>query len=129
MLQMKRPAFLRAGWVFVLTVSVAYLSPAQDSLPKYITVQLKQLEETWNILDQVSTKVWPGWTGYADLPFLFVYPNGVQMLVGYPEPPDGFSVVAGAGPRGKSVFLDRRKEVPVSMPLPMSGGGGPIPFG
>ena len=126
---MKTSALLKAALLIALLASCAELAPAQDTLPRYIAVQLKQLEETWHILDLVSTKIWPGWTNYADVPFLFAYPNGVQMLVGHPKPPDGFSPVAGIDVRGKKVYLDRRKEIPLPMPLPLTGGGGPIPYG
>ncbi|MGB2869959.1 MAG: hypothetical protein WBD36_16035 [Bacteroidota bacterium] len=102
---------------------------AQDSLPDCIRIELGRLQETWNVLDQVSTKVWPGWTNYTDPPFLFAFPNGVQLLVGHPQPPEGFSLVTGVEIRGKKVYLDRRKEVPLPMSLPLFGGGGPVPFG
>jgi hypothetical protein len=115
--------------VVALLACSAERTPAQETLPKYISVQLKQLEETWHILDLTSTQIWPGWTTYADVPFLFLYPNGVQMLIGHPKPPEGFSLLSGVEVRGKTVYLDRRKEIPLQMDLPLSGGGGPIPYG
>ncbi|MGA3245430.1 MAG: hypothetical protein ABSE41_12495 [Bacteroidota bacterium] len=126
---MKTSTLLKGALLVALLASCARLAPAQDTLPRYVTVQLKQLEETWHILDLVSTTIWPGWTSFDDVPFLFVYPNGVQMLVGYPKPPEGFSPVAGVDVRGKKVYLDRRKEIPLAIPLPLTGGGGPVPYG
>ncbi|OGU68083.1 MAG: hypothetical protein A3H45_14905 [Ignavibacteria bacterium RIFCSPLOWO2_02_FULL_55_14] len=126
---MKTTIPVKAAFLLLFLALFTEPVPAQDTLPKYLSVQLKQLEETWHILDLISTEIWPGWTGYADLPFMFAYPNGVRMLVGHPKPPEGFSLVAGITPRGKTVYLDRSKEIPLPMPLPLSGGGGPIPYG
>ncbi len=102
--------------------------PAQD-LPDYLRVELKRLEETWNILDQYAVKVWPGWTGYRDVPFLFEYPNGVRLLVGHPSPMQGFEPVPGLSVQGKPVHWDRRGEIPLDLKPPIVGGGGPLRMG
>ena len=98
-------------------------------LPDYARIDLKRLEETWNVLDRFAERIWPGWKGYQDVPFRFNYPNGVQMLVGHPSPTDGFELVPGAEVRGKKVYLDRRQEIPLELKPPLSGGGGIIPYG
>ncbi len=103
-------------------------SPAQD-LPEYIRVELKRLEETWNILDQYAAKVWPGWTGYRDVPFLFEYPNGVRLLVGHPSPMQGFEPVSVIEVQGKPVHWDRSREIPLDLKPPILGGGGPLMMG
>jgi hypothetical protein len=126
---MKTPRFLRTTLVVAFIALAAEQVPAQDTLPRYITVELKRLEEMYHILDLYSTRIWPGWKNYADVPFLFTYTNGVQLLIGHPKPPDGFSLLPGVEIRGKKVFLDRRRELPIPMPLPLLGGGGPIPYG
>ncbi len=41
-------------------------------------MELIRLDELWNVLDQCAARVWPGWTGFADVPFLFDYENGVR---------------------------------------------------
>jgi hypothetical protein len=117
--------------MFILALPDASAQPAsaRDSLPQYVSIELKRIEETWCILDSIATTIWPGWTSYVDVPFLFTYPNGVQILIGHPNPPEGFTAVHGLELRGKKVMLDRRKEIPLAMPLPLNGGGGPIPFG
>jgi hypothetical protein len=126
---MKTPRQLRATLTLTLLVLCAQYAPAQDTLPNYLHMELKRLEETWHILDLISMRVWPGWNNYTDVPFLFTYPNGVQMLVGHPNPPDGFSLVPGVEVRGKKVYVNRQKEVPLTLTFPLVGGGGPIPFG
>jgi len=109
--------------LFFVTVS------AQKTSDNVYKTQLKLLEETWNVLDQVSAKAWPGWTGYTDVPFLFRFANGVQMLVGHPNPPEGFVLNEGFKIRDKKVYLNRNKEIQMEMKPPISGGGGPIPYG
>ncbi len=116
------------GMILLSTLAMAGQSgkPALDPVQKQ---ELLRLEETWNVLDQVAARVWPGWKGYADVPFLFDYENQTRMLVGHPNPPKEFELVEGVTVRGRKVFLDRTKEVPVKLTWPTSGGGGPIPFG
>lgn len=126
---MKTSGSFKAVLVLGLLAFCTQLTPAQDTLPNYLAIELKRLEETWHVLGLVSTKIWPGWNNYADVPFLFAYPNGVQMLVGHPKPPDGFSLVRGVKVKGKEVYVDRRKEIPLPMSMPFEGGGGPMPFG
>jgi len=104
-------------------------APAADPLPDYLIRELKRLDETWNVLDQFAGRIWPGWKSYTDVPFLFEYPNGVKMLVGHPSPTDDFNLVPGVEVRGKTVYLDRRKEIPLKMASPIIGGGGVVPFG
>jgi hypothetical protein len=93
------------------------------------------MEETWNILDQYAAKVWPGWTGYRDVPFLFEYPNGVRLLIGHPSPMQGFEPVPGPAAgrglevQGKPVHWDRRREIPLDIKPPIVGGGGPLRMG
>ncbi len=124
----KHPVVLAAA---VTALLFALPAPGQSpgGLPDYMRIDLKRLEETWNVLDQFAGRIWPGWKGYQDVPFRFKYPNGVQMLVGHPSPTDGFEPVPGVEIRGKKVYLDRRQEIPLELKPPLSGGGGIIPFG
>ena len=114
----------------VLMSALAGAGPAgKPTLHPVQKLELLRLEETWNVLDQVAAKVWPGWKGYADVPWVFDYENQTRMLVGHPNPPDEFELVEGVAVRGKKVFLDRSREVPVELVWPTGGGGGPRPFG
>lgn len=119
---------LGAGLVLLLLFVPLFGRP-ETGLPEYARIDLKRLEETWNILDRFAERIWPGWKGYQDVPFRFNYPNGVQMLVGHPSPTDGFEPVLGVEVRGKKVYLDRRLEIPLELKPPLSGGGGIIPYG
>lgn len=108
------------------------LSPcgnADGELHPVMRMELKRLDELWNVLDQCAEGVWPGWHGYADVPFLFTYENGVRMLVGHPNPPPQFKLVKDVKVRGKMVYLDTTNEIPVELVWPTFGGGGPQPFG
>ncbi len=122
-------------FVAVFAVLIIDLAPAvvsaqsSEPLPEYIRIELKRLEETWNVLDQFAARVWPGWTGYRDVPFLFEYANRVRMLVGHPSPTDEFTLVPGLEVQGKKVYLDRRAEIKLEMKPPIAGGGGPLFIG
>ena len=94
-----------------------------------MTIDLERLEETWHILDLFADKIWPGWTGYRDIPFMFEYPNGVRLLVGHPGPTDEFAPIDGIDVQGKKVFLDRSHENAIALKPPFLGGGGIIPYG
>jgi len=102
---------------------------SQDKLEDIYMIELGRLEETWNILDQGAENVWNGWKGYEEVPFIFNYPNGVRLLVGYPEKPEGFEEVTGLTVRDKKVFIDRREEIPLKLEPPLLGGGGVRSFG
>ena len=115
--------------LFSLFIAVSSSLFAQYTLPDYMKTDLKRIEETWNILDQFAEKIWPGWKNYADVPFRISYPNGIELLVGHPSPTDGFELVPGVEPRGKKIYVDRRKEIPLELKQPLSGGGGILPFG
>lgn len=128
--EMKKKAFpIPAALVALFLFAVPAVAREVSGFADYLRVDLKRLEETWNVLDQFAGKIWPGWKGYEDVPFRFQYPNGVQMLVGHPSPTDGFELVPGVEVRGKKVYLDRRQEIPIELKPPLSGGGGIIPFG
>jgi len=124
------------SWAAVIGFSAIWMaaSPApgpqaQAALPDYLRIELKRLEETWNVLDQFAGRVWPGWKGYRDVPFLFEYPNGVRMLVGHPSPTDEFVLVSGVEVQGKKIHLDRKNEIPLALKPPITGGGGPLNIG
>lgn len=121
----------RSGALAAAVFLLAVASPGQapSGLPDYLRIDLKRLEETWNVLDRFAGRIWPGWTGYREVPFRFNYPNGVQMLVGHPSPTDGFELLPGVEVQGRKVYLDRRQEIPLELRPPLSGGGGVIPFG
>jgi hypothetical protein len=115
--------------LFSFLFSIVLANEEEPELHSVMKMELKRLEELWNVLDQCAEKVWPGWTGYKEVPFLFEYENGVRMLVGHPNPPEGFELVEGIDVNGKKVYLDRRSDIPLELKWPTSGGGGPGPFG
>jgi hypothetical protein len=100
--------------------------PAQEAIELNPVMQreLIKLEETWHVLDIVADRVWPGWKGYADVPYMFTFQNNVKLLVGFPNPPQGFELVSGVEAGGKIVHIDRRMDVPVELRSPTNYGGG-----
>jgi hypothetical protein len=119
----------RVNRILAMTAILCLRAQGQDTLPGYLAVELKQLQETWHILDLFAERVWPGWNNYRDVPFLIAYPNGVRLLVGHPDPPKNFSAVAGLSAGGKDVFLDRSREIALPLKAPLLGGGGPVSLG
>ncbi len=121
------------GATFALLAAVPVVSgrPAtRADLPPAVLMNLRQLEETYRVLDAVATKVWPGWTTYRDTPFLFEYPNGLRVMVGHPNPPAGeFEPVEGVQVENRRIAIDRRKVEPIALTPPLSAGGGPIAYG
>jgi hypothetical protein len=124
----RRWAVFAASGVCLLLAGAVPSWPA-DGLPDYMRIDLRRLEETWNVLDRFADRIWPGWKGYEDVPFCFHYSNGIEMLVGHPDPTDGFEAVPGVEVRGKRVYLDQRRKIALGLKPPLGGGGGIISFG
>ncbi|MGE5681535.1 MAG: hypothetical protein ACM34K_11725 [Bacillota bacterium] len=116
----------KAG-IFLLVILLVIgpdFSSAQTILPQALKIDLLRLNETYRILDQYSSRLWPGWTGYDKVPFLIVYPNGLRMLIGHPAPPVGFVKVEGIILRNNNVFIDNRNLRDSLIEIPTAGGGG-----
>jgi hypothetical protein len=109
--------------------AVPTASQAPASLSPVIVGELKVLEETYRVLDAVAQKVWPGWTGYRDLPFLFEFENQLRVLVGHPNPPAPFEAVPGLTIGGHTGAADRSKMTAVKVEPFLTAGGGPNNFG
>ncbi len=119
--------------VSVTLVLAFAVAPAASQSPAVLSPvvvnELKVLEETYRLLDAVAQKVWPGWTGYRELPFLFEFENQLQVLVGHPNPPKPFELVPGLTIGGHLVAADRSKMSAVKVEPPLVAGGGPNNFG
>jgi len=108
------------------------LSAAQDKAPEIpdaVKIELLRIEETYNVLDLAAARVWPGWTDYKDYPFLLNFENGLRVLVGHPNPPEGFVPVPDLKVAGKAVHADVRKVEPLRLEQPLTGGGGITSYG
>ena len=119
---------------YSLSLSLVFAAGARASQPPpallpVIVNELKVLEETYRVLDAVAPGVWPGWTGYRDLPFLFEFENQLRVLVGHPNPPAPFEVVPGLAIGGHAVAADRSTMTAVRVEPFLVAGGGPIGFG
>lgn len=113
----------------VLNPGLFAMQEGTYELPAAVKITLKRLAETYHVLDTVSEKIWPGWANYREFPFLFTYENGLRVLVGHPNPPEGFEELPGTEVSGLSVFVDRSSLVPMELEQPLSGGGGIIRYG
>jgi hypothetical protein len=122
------PALLVLVAVLALAGVARAESPAFTP-PQPVLLQLRHIEETHRILDQVAEQVWPGWKSYRDVPFRLLFPNGLMVLVGHPSPPEGFELLPGVTVSGKPVVIDRRNMTDLVLRLPLGGGGGIILLG
>ena len=115
--------------LLVLFAADPHAGQSPAPLSPVVVSELKVLEETYLVLDAVAQKVWPGWTGYRDLPFLFEFENQLRVLVGHPNPPATFEIVPGLTIGGHAVAADRSKMSAVKVEPPLIAGGGPNNFG
>jgi hypothetical protein len=117
----------------ILTVIFAGQSAAADNstytLPAPVALELRHLEETYRVLDQVADQVWRGWKNYRDFPFSFHFDNGLVVLVGHPNPPEGYELLPNVTVAGKTVHVDTRTLDSLELKSPLAGGGGIIPLG
>ena len=130
----RRLTALQATLVAALPAALAVALSAAGAqppaaLPPVVVGELTVLEETYRLLDSTAEKIWPGWTGYRDVPFLFEFENRLRVLVGHPNPPAPFQIVPGLAVGGRSVAADRSAVTGVKVKPFLSGGGGPINFG
>jgi hypothetical protein len=113
----------------VLAAPDARGRPERTELPPAVKIELLRLEETYHVLDRTAAGVWPGWTNYRDFPFLFNFENGLRVLVGHPDPPEGFAPFPDLTVAGKQVWVDSRKVEPLRLEQPLYSGGGISTFG
>ena len=99
-------------------------APPAPDLPAGVLAELKRLAETYRVLDAAAEKVWTGWTTYKDTPFLFGFENGLKVLIGHPNPPQGFEPLRGMKVGGRAVYTDRRQVSGLEVKQPLSCGGG-----
>jgi hypothetical protein len=124
-----RIRFAVAAFLLLLFFSLAAAEQEPTPLPPIVMTHLKTVEETYRVLDIVSEKIWPGWTDYRDVPFLFEYENGLRVLIGHPNPPKEFQPVSDLRVGKNLVFVDRSELVAKELIPPLAAGGGPINFG
>ena len=96
----------------------------RPELPEAVRIELLRLEETYHVLDHTAAKVWPGWTNYRDFPFRFSFENGLRVLVGHPNPPEGYVLAPDITVDGKPVYVDARRVEPLRLEQPLYAGGG-----
>ncbi len=78
-----------------------------------IETELKLLGEAHILLDKFAQKIWPGWNGYKTLDFTLIFPNRVVVMVTQNEKlPQRFKILPGKAVDGKTVYIDRTKELP-----------------
>ncbi len=124
-----RTALRAAAFLAALGLTCIPAPGKEGGVDPVMKMEMVRLSELYNLLGRCADKVWPGWTGWDKVPHLFEYENNVRMLVGHPEPPQGFVSAEGLGVNGLKACLDRADERPVPLFWPTAGGGGPHAFG
>jgi hypothetical protein len=114
--------------IFLLTAACFYFLPAKPPAPvleQYIEIELKRLEETYRLIDQLGESVWPGWNNHLDVEFRVQFPNQVHLLVNpRKKAPKGYEKIQGRTIRGKEIFINRQDKLPLALKPPLIGGGG-----
>ncbi len=102
-------------------------SSAQNALEPYVEIELERLETTYALLDAYAEEIWPGWRNYRDVEFLVQFPNFIYLLVNpRNEAPPGYQRLPGRELGGRSVFINREGQLPLTLKPPLLGAGGPV---
>ncbi len=99
--------------------------PAHTGLEQYIEIDLARVEEAYRLIDTFGEEVWPGWKNDMKIEFMLQYPNLVFVIVA-PEggnAPSGYELVRDRNVRGRSIYINRKDELPIKLQPPLVGGG------
>jgi hypothetical protein len=84
----------------------------QGAVDPAIEMELRLLKEVHFLLDKFAEKIWPGWDGYKTLDFTLHFPNRDVVVVTQNERlPQSFKILPGETMDGKTVYIDRTKEL------------------
>ncbi len=109
------------SWINPLKGNVS----VEGKLEQYLEIELKRIEEAYRLLDRFAEKIWPGWDNYNEIEFRVRFPNMVHLLVNPRQAvPGGYEQLQGRTLRGKSIFINRKDELPLKITPPLTGGGG-----
>ena len=110
--------------LLILIPSASRAQKSEGPLEPYLETALKQIEETYNLLDTYADEVWSGWDNYMSIQFKVQFPNLVFMIVNpQTEVPEGYELVSGRTVKGKAVYLNRKEQLPGTIEPPLHGGG------
>lgn len=118
-----------AALLLLLAAGPSFGASAAPELPGYVKTHLSFLDESFRILDMTADRIWPGWKNYNDFPFMFTYTNGLNILIGHPNPPESFRKLDGLSVAGKDVYADFSMVSDIPQEQPLFAGGGPNFFG
>jgi hypothetical protein len=97
----------------------------KGKLDQYLEIELKRIEEAYRLLDRFAEEIWPGWDNYNEIEFRVRFPNMVHLLVNPRKTaPEGYEQLQGRTLWGKSIFINRKNELPMKITPPFIGGGG-----
>ncbi len=98
---LRRALLIGTGGLLLLCLSAAGLSalsnrnlpPGPAALDRLDPLDKARLQETLHLKQELGEAVWPGW-GQADIPVM-LWNKDYSFLVGYPDPPADWAIVAG----------------------------------
>jgi hypothetical protein len=97
----------------------------KGKLEQYLEIELKRIEEAYRLLDRFAEKIWSGWDNYNEIEFRVRFPNLVHLLINPRQAvPEGYEQLQDRTLRGKSIFINRKDELPMKITPPLIGGGG-----
>jgi len=122
---MKKISAATAYFIVLFVFAECLPAFSQTQLDPYLELELKRIEEAYRLMDRFAGTIWPGWDNFNDIQFSVQYPNLVFLLIGpRGKVPDGYVQIADRKFRGKTVYLNRKEELPIKLHPPLVGGGG-----
>jgi len=126
---MSRIKYFQSLLCFLVLIQAANPQKTKYILPEPVKTELNRLDEAYQILDQFSKSVWDSWDDYITYPFLFIFQNGLRVLVGHPAPPSIFVPYPDFTVHRLKVYIDTTKLNNFVIKQPFQCGGGPLSLG
>ncbi len=120
----KKSCIIAALLVALMILGQTVLS-ARTKFEQYIEIDLCRVEEAYRLIDTYGETVWPGWKNDMKIEFMLQYPNLVFVIVA-PEggnAPSSYQLVPDRKIRGRSIYINRKDELPIKLQSPLVGGG------
>lgn len=116
--------------VFLLTTFLFFTLwvDCQTRLEEYIEIELARIEETYNLLDSFSERIWPGWNNYDSIQFQVQFPDKTLLKV-LPSEASMFDckLITQHILRNQVCIKDGEQLID-NISLPLRGYGGPISY-
>lgn len=122
-------AICAATFLWSTPLAVTQTTPGMPLLERKnfdacIEVELKRLDEVYQLLDTFAERIWPGWNAQDHVEFQVRFPNGAALLMNPQKAiPQGYSLMTRKTKKGHSVYLNELEVVPAALVQPLTGTG------